>query len=72
MTLYRGVRREVDPRQYKEGRGLLCGLGSRPHHLALKVTRAFLSKKKDPEENEEEEESAERERVESECASRES
>ena len=34
--------------------GLLCGLRSRPHHLALKVTKAFLSKKKkDPEENEE-------------------
>ena len=33
VTLYRGIRREVDLRQYKEGRGLLCGLRSRPHRL---------------------------------------
>ena len=31
VTLCRGVRREVDLRQYKEGRVLLCGLRSRPH-----------------------------------------
>ena len=56
MTLYRGVRREVDLRQYKEG-GAVVWAAFSSTSPDMKVTKAFLSKKmKDPEENEEVEE----------------
>ena len=55
MTLYRGIRREVDLRQYKEGRTIVWPAFSSASP-DMKVTKEFLSNKKDKEENEDKEE----------------